>query len=55
MMVDAWVVSAASAWNEKNRRRDEITENDVGVCEQCQKALSRPPDEQQSLFGKDES
>lgn len=53
MMVDAWLVSVAMAWNEKNRRRDEITEHDVALCDRCQEELATPPHEQQSLFRKD--
>jgi hypothetical protein len=51
MELEAWLYTAAKAWNERNRKRDEITEHDVATCDGCSKALSEPAHEQQALFG----
>lgn len=52
MEIEAWLLKAARGWNENRKRREEITADNIALCEGCQRALAEPPHEQQSLFGK---
>jgi hypothetical protein len=52
MEIEAWLLSAARGWNQNWKRREEITADDIALCEKCQKALAEPPHEQQALFRK---
>lgn len=33
MTVPPWLVSAAEAWNKRNRRKDAIKDNDLALCD----------------------